>query len=352
MKLRNRLVRSATWERMADERGHLTPRLEQTLLRIAEGGVALIFPGYAFVTAQEQPNPGMMGIHDDACVPGLRGMTDEVHERGAVIGLQMVYGGSLTNYRPEGRLIWGPSAVTHPLTGVTPQAMSHEDIAALVEAFALAAGRAQRAGFDCVQLHSSHGYLLSQFLSPVFNRREDDYGGSVQNRCRIHLEILAGIRQELGENYPVLIKINCEDFIPGGLTATDSLEACRLLDQAGISGIEISGGMRTKDPETFFIKPHILKPEQQCYYCPYAAEVAQKVSAPVILVGGNRDALMLQNILDDTAISYFSLSRTIISEPDLVNKWREDPTHKPRCLACNKCFDPEGHICILDRKQS
>ena len=350
MALRNRFMRSATWERMADEKGGLTPRLEQTLLRIAEGGAALIFPGYAFVTSQEQPNPGMLGIYDDACVPDLERLTDGVHERGAAVGLQLAYGGSFTSYRPEGRVIWGPSAVPHPATGVVPQAMSRGDIERLVEAFALAAGRAKRAGFDCVQMHSSHGYLLSQFLSPFFNQRGDAYGGSLENRCRIHQEILAAIRQVTGESFPVLIKINSADHMPGGLTAADSLQACRLLDGLGISGIEISGGVRTQDPDTYFVKPHILKPERQSYYRPYAEAVAQAVKAPVILVGGNRDARMLREMLDTTQIAYFSLSRTLISEPDLVNRWQGDPAHQPRCRSCNKCFDPGGHICVLDRK--
>ncbi|MBU4567073.1 MAG: NADH:flavin oxidoreductase [Desulfarculus sp.] len=350
MTLRNRLMRSATWERMADGQGRLTPRLERTLLDIAEGGAALIFPGYAFVTAQEQPNPGMLGIYDDACVPDLERLTEGVHQRGAAIGLQLAYGGSFTNYRPEGRLIWGPSAVPHPATEVVPQPMSLGDIQSLVEAFALAAGRAQRAGFDCVQMHSSHGYLLSQFLSPYFNRREDAYGGSLENRCRIHREILAAIRRETGHSYPVLIKINSADHMPGGLSAAESLEACRILDGLGIDGIEISGGVRTKDPDTYFVKPHILKPERQSYYRPYAEAVARAVKAPVILVGGNRDARMLQQMLDTTAIAYFSLSRTLISEPDLVNRWRDDSAHQPRCRSCNQCFDPAGHICVLDRK--
>ncbi|MCB2191161.1 MAG: NADH:flavin oxidoreductase [Deltaproteobacteria bacterium] len=348
--LRNRLMRSATWERMADEKGRLTSRLEQTLLTIAEGGASLIFPGYAFVMAQEQPNPGMLGIYQDACVPQLQRLTDGVHQRGAAIGLQLAYGGSFTFFRPEGREIWGPSAVPHPASEVVPKAMTQGDIERLVEAFALAAGRAKRAGFDCVQMHSSHGYLLSQFLSPYFNRRDDAYGGSVQNRCRIHREILAAIRRVTGDGFPVLIKINSADHMPGGLSAADSLEACRILDRLGISGIEVSGGLRSKDPDTYFVKPHILKPELQCYYRRYAAEVAKAVEAPVILVGGNRNARMLQEILDNTAISYFSLSRTLISEPDLVNRWREDPDHQPRCLSCNKCFDPGGHICVLDRQ--
>ncbi|MBU1155904.1 MAG: NADH:flavin oxidoreductase, partial [Proteobacteria bacterium] len=207
-----------------------------------------------------------------------------------------------------------------------------------------------RAGFDCVQMHSSHGYLLSQFLSPYFNRRDDAYGGTLENRCRIHREILAAIRRATGGSFPVLIKINSADHMPGGLSAEDSLEACRILDGLGINGIEISGGVRTQDPDTYFVKPHILKPERQSYYRPYAAAVAQAVKAPVILVGGNRDAGMLQEMLDATAIAYFSLSRTLISEPDLVNRWQGDPAHQPRCRACNQCFDPAGHICVLDRE--
>lgn len=352
MTLKNRLWRSATWMSMADEKGHLTPRLEQVYLDLARGGVGTIITGYAFVLEEEQPNPGMLGIYDDAFIPEYRAFTEKIRAEGANIIMQIVYGGSATSFRPEGRQIWGPSAVPHPLFKVVPTEMTKENIGTVVAALAQGARRAQAAGFDGVQIHGAHTYLLSQFLSPYYNRRQDEYGGSIENRSRIICETLEAVRAEVGPDYPVFIKMHCSDeWDEKGLTVEESLFVAKALEERGITGIEFSGGnLDTENhPNTGPIRGGILKTPHDSYFAEKTARIARHLTVPVISVGGHRTPEKLENILNTSSIGYFSLSRTLLSEPELVNRWQRGDRGKPRCMACDKCWGKKGNICILDR---
>jgi len=242
MKLKNRLVRSATWENMA-EAGHPTDRLLEVYKDLAGGGVGLIITSYAYITKEEQPNPGMLGICDDSFLADYRQLTDMVHSHDCSIVLQMAYGGSQTTYNTKDRVIWGPSAVPEAGTGVIPKEMTKADIGSLVRSFGDAAERGQRAGFDGVQIHAAHGYLLGQWLSPRHNHRTDEYGGSIENRSRLILEVYDEVRRRVGPDYAVLIKINCQDFVAGGTEFPDTLYVCQQLAKRGIDAIEISGGI-------------------------------------------------------------------------------------------------------------
>ncbi|WP_136796903.1 NADH:flavin oxidoreductase [Desulfosediminicola ganghwensis] len=351
MTLKNRLWRSATWEKMADDTGHMTPELQAVYEDLARGGVGTIITGYAFIREEEQPNAGMMGIYDDSFIAEYKTFTDRIHELGANIVLQGCYGGSQTDFKPEGRLIWGPSAVEHPVFKVTPEPMSHEDIMALIDSYAQAARRAKAAGFDGFQIHGAHGYLLSQFLTPYFNRRTDEYGGPIENRARIIYEVLDAIRKEVGPEYPVLIKIHSTDeWGAQGLTPEESVLVAKELEARGITALELSGGHLSKDPSTLPIKPKIINENNQSYFREPAAMIAEAVEVPVILVGGNRSVAVLENILGSTPIKYFSFSRTLLSEPDLPNKWQQGSNDRPRCVSCNRCWGKDKNMCILDRK--
>lgn len=184
MHLKNRFFRASTWESMATENGHLTDELCKIYIDLAKGGVGTILTGYTYVLEEEHPHPRMMGIYDDSFIPEYKALTDSVHSYHANIVLQIVYGGSWTRLNPPSPKIWGPSAVKHEQTGVIPTAMTKTDMRSLASAFAAAARRAKAAGFDGIELHAAHGYLLSQFLSPHYNVRTDEYGGSVENRTR------------------------------------------------------------------------------------------------------------------------------------------------------------------------
>ena len=350
--LKNRLWRSATWMNMANKKGHLTDRLEQIYLNLAKGGVGTIITGYAYILEEEQPNPGMLGIYDDSFIPEYRVFTDKIKKAGTNIIMQIVYGGSATDFNIGNRKIWGPSAVPHPFFKTTPTSMSRDNIATIVSAFAKAAGRCKDAGFDGIELHGAHTYLLSQFLSPYYNRRTDRYGGSIENRARIIYEILDAVRKEVGPDYPVFIKMHCSDeWDDNGLTVEESLHVARQLEKQGISGIEFSGGNRDNEnyPDSGPIRGKILKEANQSYFAEKTAKIAEQLNIPVILVGGNRSPELMNKILNTTKIKYFSMARALLSEPDLVNRWQRGDTGKLRCVACNKCWNNDGNICIQDR---
>ncbi|GAB6096747.1 NADH:flavin oxidoreductase [Desulfatiferula olefinivorans] len=352
--LKNRFFRSATWEAQAEESGHMTDKIMALYENLAKGGVGAIITGYAFVMKHEQPSPRMFGAYDADVVESFRPLTQRVHALGSAIFLQLVYGGSFTWHDVGTREIWGPSAVLNKISGITPKAMTLDDIRALVTAFGEAARRAMDCGFDGVQIHAGHGYLLNQFLSPSFNIRDDQYGGTAENRGRIIEEVFDSIKAHTRPDYPVLIKLNCSDFMGDrGFVFSECKALCRRLSDKGITAVEISGGpvFRAPKPEK---EPTLTVDavDRESYFSAYAREIAAAVSAPVILVGGNRSVPVMEGLLADTDIAYFSLSRPLFSQPDLINVWAGDPAAKPRCTSCGQCFAPEGNQCILDRKQT
>lgn len=338
LRAENRLVRAATYEALATDDGHLTPELRGIYEELAAGGVGTIITSYAYSTADEQPNPRMLGIYDDSFIPEYRSLVDAVHERGVSIVLQMVYGGSSTKLNPPSKRILGPSAVPHPRTGIVPLEATEDDISMLVDAFAAAAQRAQRAGFDGVELHAAHGYLLSQFLSPVFNHRKDRYGGSIKNRTRMLVECIRAIRARTDEGFPVLVKLNSSDGIEGGLTEDDSIAAAKLLVEAGAAGIEVSGAWRACRIRDYAGEP---------FFAAYAQRLAREIDASVILTGGNRSAVVLERLVAESGIAAFGLCRPLICEPDLPNRWKADPSRPAACISCNGCDSSPGHRCIL-----
>lgn len=350
MTLKNRLVRSATWENMADAQGYMTEKLFSVYEGLARGGVGMIITGYAFVTAEEQPNPGMMGISNDSFIEGYRALTEMVHAHDGRIVLQIAYGGSQTAYQPEGRLIWGPSDVADLASNVVPTPMTREDIATLVRAFGDAAARAKAAGFDGVQFHGAHCYILSQFLSPRYNRRSDEYGGSLENRARIFSEVYEEIRRRVGSDYPVMVKINAADFVENGATFEECRFVCQQLAERGIDAIEISGGGAASG-KCIPSRLKIDSPDKEAYHAPYAAKLAAELTVPIIVVGGLRSLEVVERLLTTTGIDYFALSRPLLAEPDLPGRWQRGDRSPARCISCNGCLrkQPGGNVCVLNR---
>ena len=242
MTLSNRFVRSATWEGMAADDGSCTTRLIDLMASLAKGGVGLIISSHSYVMKEGRATPWQLGIYKDELVPGLQDMTAAVHENGGKIVLQLSHAGYFAHPKLTGQTPMAPSNV-EGISKTPRREMSPGDIQNVIGAFEAAAQRVKAAGFDGIQIHAAHGYLLSQFLSPAFNQRNDAYGGNIQNRARILLQILQRIRQAVGEDYPVLIKMNCEDFFENGLTAEDSLQLAKMLVEDGIDAIELSGGI-------------------------------------------------------------------------------------------------------------
>jgi 2,4-dienoyl-CoA reductase-like NADH-dependent reductase (Old Yellow Enzyme family) len=300
-----------------------------------------------------QASPWQLGIYRDELVPELESMTKAVHDRGGKIVLQLSHAGYFSFARLTGRIPLAPSEVEGFAKGPR-QAMAQEDIQNVVSAFGAAARRARNAGFDGVQIHAAHGYLLSQFLSPTFNRRDDRYGGNIRNRARALIEVLGSVRSAVGRDYPVLVKINCQDFIENGLTLEDSLQAGAMLVENGIDAIELSGGVLVGgklSPSRMGIKTE----DKEAYFQHDAAAFKKQVDVPLILVGGNRSFQVAERLVDDGIADYLSMARPLIREPDLINRWQSGDRSRATCVSDNMCFQPaskgEGIYCLTEEKQ-
>lgn len=345
MKLKNRFVRSATHDGRADAMGHVTEKLIDHYEELAKGGVGTIITGLANVTNIEKIVPGQMAVYDDSFILEYQKLTDAVHRHNVNIILQLVCNGAQNSSKNEG-VLWAPSFIDGEATVAGTVEMSKADIQTMKEAFINGAIRAKKAGFDGVQLHAAHGYLLSRFLTPYYNRRTDEYGGSTENRVKVVLEICQGIREAVGPDYPILAKINCDDFMEQGLSFEACRFICKMLEEAGLSAIEISGGSRLSRPNEGVIRK--VTPETESYFKKYAAEIAKELDIPVICVGGHRDINKLADIVSETEIEYISLCRPLIREPELINRWAGGDRAPAKCISCTKCFSPETQ-CIFNK---
>jgi len=339
MKLTNRFVRSATYEGMATGDGICTPALREKMAELAAGGVGLIITSHSYVSPEGRARPLQLGIHSDAMIPSLRIMTDAVHAKGGRIVIQLAHAGAQADSKMNGLPALGPSPL-EKADGTVSRQMVPTDFARIREAFGEAAQRAKEAGFDGAQLHAAHGYLLSQFLSPHFNRRTDDYGGSLENRARFLLEVAAGIRAKVGEDFALLVKINSDDFIEGGFRADEMVRVSRMLEAADVDAIEISGGTVLSGDK---IPSRIGVPkaeEEQVYYREAALAFKREVKIPLILVGGIRSLGVAERLVAEGVADYVALSRPLIREPNLVHRWRSADPSMATCISCNRCYRP------------
>jgi len=332
--LKNRIVRSATWEGMCDGEGSPTGRLIDLYRALCRGGVGLIVTGYTYVRADGREMPGTMGIHSDDRIPALNRLAQAVHEEGGRIFCQLFHGGGRANPKVTG---------APPLA---PSVMNEQDILELGTAFAQGAARARQAGFDGVQLHGAHGYLINQFLSPLTNARHDAYGGSLENRMRFLREVFAAVRREVGPSWPVAIKLTAADNIPGGFPLEEAVTVARSLEAWGIDAIEVSSGTRDSGEEGP-ARGNIDTPEREAYNAPCARRIKAEVRVPILVVGGFRSPQVGESTLEKKDADFIALSRPFIREPDLARKWEADRTYRARCISCNGCFLPgvtEGGI--------
>jgi len=355
MALSNRSVRSATWEGMCETDGRPTPRLAACYRDLAAGGVGLIITGYTFVRPDGKQLPGKMGIHTDDFAADMHTLVGAAHDEGGRICMQLVHAGGQTTTKTAGRRPLAPSAVKVDQFPEEPSAMSEEDIDEIITAFGDGARRAKDYGFDAVQLHAAHGYLINQFLSPLTNRRIDGYGGSLENRCRFLLEVYRRVRSMVGPDFPVLAKLNGSDNLEGGLALGDAVYAASLLDKEKIDAIEVSGGTSASG-DRGPVRTKIDTPVKEGYNLALAAEIGKAVSCPVMAVGGFRSLDVISKALGEGGADYIALSRPFIREPHLIKRWQEGDHSQARCISCNGCFAPglkEGGIyCVVEKKES
>lgn len=362
MQLKNRFVRSATAECLASDDCRITDRYLRAYAQLARGGVGLIIPGNYYVHRMGRAVPRVMLLDKDEIIDDLRQLTEAVHENDAKIVAQLNHGGRQCDPKVLGAQPIGPSPVRDMLSMVKPREMSSAEIEETITAFGDAARRAKEAGFDGVQIHAAHGYLINEFLSGRTNRRSDEWGGSQENRMRFLLEVYQLIRSIVGTDFPVLIKINSEDFIANGVTLDECITVCRKLDEMGIDAIEVSGGISEKGlvaikgdiPRDLAMRNRKLLERilmrlfiekgmreaarfEEAYFLPQAAAVKDNVKAPVIAVGGMRRRATMERVLESGQADYISLSRPFIRQPNLVNLMEKDEGDPISCMNCNRC---------------
>lgn len=336
MKLANRFIRSATYDGMA-KHGLVTQSQIELYKGLAQGGVGLIISGLTTVSEDGRLSAFQIHVFNDNHLEGLSRLTQAVHQAGGKVAVQLAHAGR-ESHPTGGNLPAGPSAQQGgPGYEGSCRALSAEEIADIVKSFGRAAGLAKQAGFDAVQLHAAHAYLLAQFLSPLANRREDEWGGELANRLRLHLEILKAMREQVGEEYPLMIKLGVADGAPGGLQLAEGLEAASQLAQAGFDCLEISQGLRGSTWKEMEFRTK-LTAERHNYFTDWAAKVKQRVDKPVVTVGGLRDFEAVVKILNQDRIDMAAFCRPLIREPDLVKRWQADASYKPKCISCNQCL--------------
>ncbi|MDD5698480.1 MAG: NADH:flavin oxidoreductase [Victivallaceae bacterium] len=351
IQLRNRSVRSATYEGLATEDGLVTPELVAAMEKLAAGEVGLIISGHAYVSLEGKASSRKLAIDRDECIPGLAHLARAVHAAGGRIVVQLAHAGAQAL---DGSIAVGPSPIKKAMGETICRALTVMEIEHLAGAFAAAALRSREAGFDGVQLHAAHGYLLSEFLSPYFNRRTDAYGGGIAGRSTLIVEILRLIKEKCGADYPVMIKINSEDFIKNGLTRKDCLAACAIFEKNGIDAIEFSGGAMESRKGCEPIRKGDLQPDDLPYYFEAAKAYKQQLKVPLILVGGIRYYETAAKLLADGNCDYAAFCRPLIREPELMKRWRSGDTSRAKCISCNLCMRPvmtgKGLFCVVEER--
>ena len=339
VRLRNRTLLPSMTTRLADDAGHVTEATLAYYRARADGGVGLVTVEMASPEIAGKHRFRELGIYDDMFLPGLRRLVDTLHEAGARASIQLGHGGSRARSVVSGTTPVAPSAVPTPVFEIdaelaVPEAMSAARIRETVDAYVAAAARAQRAGFDMVELHGAHGYLISQFLSPLENTRSDAYGGSLENRARFGLEILRRIKSEV-PGLPVIFRIGVEDFFPGGLTADEGMQVGRWAEQNGADAVSVTAGHYRSLPAAERMIPPMAYPAAT--FVEYAARMKQLVDVPVIGVGRLGDPDLAARAVADGKLDIVALGRPLIADPRWVAKAQAGVPVR-RCLACNHCI--------------
>ena len=362
----NRFVRSATYECMATREGAVTDELAGFYKNLARGGVGLIITGHMYVHPQGRAANRQIGICSDTMIPGLKRIVDAVHKAGGKIIFQIAHAGRQTRRNSvPGRPLAPSKGRRDPVFFVRPREMTDEDISETIESFGRAARRATQAGADGIQLHAAHGYLISQFLSPFFNRRTDGWGGSDENRFRFLRDVMGAVRKELPRERALLIKMNGHDYTPReGVTPSLAARYALWLEQMGIDGIELSCGTgaysflsmsRGDVPVDDFVSGlpwwmkyparRVLKglsgtyPLQEAFNREAARQVRSVLrDTPLILVGGMRHRSSMEAVLEAGDADFIALSRPLVREPHLVTGMEKGKIDHASCVSCNRCL--------------
>lgn len=306
LKMKNRLVRSATGEALATAGGNIPEDLFDIYKDLAEGGVGMIITSFTSIAPVDHFNDGLLRLHDDSLISEYSNLADMIHGYDCRVMPQLALG------------IYQREISPGQYVKVEVDKMDVGDIKEIIRKFVHAAGRAKLAGFDGVQLHGCHGFVLSEFLKPSGNHRRDEYGGSVEGRTKIIRDVILGIRETVG-NIHISIKLNAGDLHP-----EEFLGVCRRLADCGLDSIEYEG-----------------------YYSEMVPAVQKLTGKPVILTGGHREAERLDLLLNRYGVDYFGMSRPLIREADLPDRWQKGDLRKADCVSCGMCMSTYGFRCAL-----
>jgi len=376
--LRNRIIKSATYEGMSPG-GRASQALVEHHARLAEGGVGLTTVAYAAVMSEGRTFSGQLLMDDDQ-VQRLRPLTDAVHRHGGAASLQLVHCGGFSKYRAPGdRGPAGPSRAFNAygaLSGlVWTRAMDESDIAAVITAFAAAAARAKQAGFDAVELHLGHGYLLSQFLSPATNRRTDAWGGPLANRLRLPIAVVRAVRERVGNDFPILCKTNLDDGFAGGLGLEESVAVAKALAAEGVDALVLSAGFVSRSPFYLLRGGRLLRamiaaerswaqklalglfgpvlvrpwPFTELFLLEKARRVRQAVDIPLALLGGVSSRDNLTTAMGE-GFELVAVARALLADPTWVRDLENGTLERTRCTRCNRCvaeMERGGLRCVL-----
>jgi 2,4-dienoyl-CoA reductase-like NADH-dependent reductase (Old Yellow Enzyme family) len=368
--LRNRIVKAATFEGMTPK-NKPTSWLVDYHRAVAAGGVGMTTVAFCCVSMDARGAPGELVVTDDA-VPGLRELADVVHAEGAKVAAQIGHAGPVA--AAAGIRGIAPSRVFSPLAMTFTRAMEAADFTRVTDEFVAAARRVVEAGFDAIELHLGHHYLLSAFLSPKLNRRDDEWGGDVERRSRFPRQVVRAVRDAIGSDVALTAKLNMDDGVPGGLWLDQSIQIGRLLQDDGcLDALQLTGGGSLLNPMYLFrgaapvaemaatMKPWMRPgfrlvskrfmpeyPFEEAFFLPYARQFREALDIPIILLGGINRLDTVQGALDE-GFAFVAMARALLREPDLLLRWQKGDTTESLCVHCNKCMPSiyAGTHCVL-----
>ncbi|NCY16422.1 MAG: NADH:flavin oxidoreductase [Actinobacteria bacterium] len=371
--LRNRFIKAATFEGVTPD-GLVTRELIDFHLRPVRGGIAMTTVAYLAVAPEGRTDPGCMWLRPEA-LPGLRRLTDEIHQAGALVAGQIGHAGPVANAKRNRATSLGPSKMFNPMSLRTTQAIDEAGIARVTEDYARGARLMVEAGFDSIEIHLAHNYLLSSFLSPRFNKRTDDWSGSLDNRARFARQVVAAVRAEAPATVAVTAKISLNDGVPGGFRPPDSTEFAALLEADGhLDALEMTGGSSLANPIYLFKGDAPRKefaaalpfpmslgfklfgkkfmpsyPFEEAYFRPLALEVRERVDMPLIFLGGINNLATVRQAMSD-GFDFVAMGRAVLREPDLITRMQDGTQTEGDCIHCNRCMVSiySGSRCVVD----
>ena len=344
MKIKNRFVRSATMDNMGSN-GMVTEAQLEVYRDLSLGEIGLIISSGIFPSKNGQAGIGQLGAHTDETIPSLKKITDVVHKNNGKVAAQLLHGGWQCNPEFIGQQPIGPSSLIHPSGGILIKGLSKDEVYEEIENFVQAGRRLVEAGFDSIQFHGAHSWLISAFLSPATNKRDDEFGGSAEKRANFVVQIYKGIRRIAGPHYPIFIKLGLKDYHSQGKSLNEGLKTAAILEKIGMDAIEISEGL--EEERSHHIRLDALSP----YYLDECRQARLILKRPIILVGGMRQLKDIEQVLKEDIADAVSMCRPFVMDRYIVKKFHDGVATISACTSCNGCIGLNRTTlrCVLTR---